>query len=133
MRENDPPAPYFDGTQICAQVDADLFFPEVGGSAEAARRLCRSCDFETPCLEYALRYDVAGVWGGTSEIQRRRIRHLQGLRAERVTWSFTAERIAKVRAMAARGLSNPDIAVALGISRAAVEQIRIRANNGNAA
>jgi WhiB family redox-sensing transcriptional regulator len=41
---------------------------------EVARRICDSCPVGERCLEYALRNRIDhGVWGGTSERQRRRI------------------------------------------------------------
>jgi len=69
-------APSFDGTQPCAQVDPELFFPEVTDkeSTRNAVRICRTCDFKNPCLEYALQDTYAGVWGGTTEIERKRLR-----------------------------------------------------------
>jgi WhiB family redox-sensing transcriptional regulator len=50
------------------------FFPSDGVGVEVAKRICQDCPAKTPCLEYALvnRIDH-GVWGGTSERQRRRI------------------------------------------------------------
>lgn len=74
-----PEAPYFDGTQVCAQVDPELFFPEKGGSSAGAKKLCSSCEFLAPCLDYALvarinGMGIAGVWGGTSDRDRQRIR-----------------------------------------------------------
>ena len=37
-------------------------------------RLCHTCPLQQPCLDYALAYDVQGVWGGTTASQRRRLR-----------------------------------------------------------
>jgi WhiB family redox-sensing transcriptional regulator len=41
---------------------------------DVARKICQDCAVRGPCLEYALvnRIDH-GVWGGTSERERRRI------------------------------------------------------------
>ena len=64
----------------CRDTDPDLFFP-VGttGSAleqiEAAKAVCRACDAQSQCLEFALATNQeAGVWGGTSEEERRKLR-----------------------------------------------------------
>ena len=71
-------APYFDGTQPCAQTDAELFFPESAGDAlrikPVVKKICGSCDFQSDCLEYALRTNSFGIWGGTLEVERRRMR-----------------------------------------------------------
>jgi WhiB family transcriptional regulator, redox-sensing transcriptional regulator len=62
----------------CRDLDPDLFFP-YGDSApeqtEEARKVCNRCDVKDACLEFALRANQeAGVWGGTSEDERRGIR-----------------------------------------------------------
>jgi WhiB family redox-sensing transcriptional regulator len=49
------------------------FFPGRGESAAPAKEVCRRCPVRSPCLEFALEYDVSGVWGGTSERQRRQL------------------------------------------------------------
>ena len=58
----------------CAERPPSLFFPSDGVGVEVARRVCDGCPVRTECLEYALvnRIDH-GVWGGTSERERRRI------------------------------------------------------------
>ena len=51
-----------------------MFFPSDGVGVEVARRICATCPVKSPCLEYALRNRIDhGVWGGTSERERRRI------------------------------------------------------------
>lgn len=68
-----PPAWYADAS--CAQTDPELFFPGKGGSPKAAKRICARCPVAAQCLEYALENDEAfGVWGGTTENQRRGMR-----------------------------------------------------------
>jgi WhiB family redox-sensing transcriptional regulator len=64
----------------CRDVEPDLFFP-IGstGSAmakiEAAKRVCRECEAIEPCLEFALATNQeSGVWGGTAEDERRKLR-----------------------------------------------------------
>lgn len=55
------------------------FFPSDGVGVEVAKRICASCPVKEPCLEYALDYRIDhGVWGGTSERQRRRILRKRG-------------------------------------------------------
>jgi WhiB family redox-sensing transcriptional regulator len=64
----------------CRHTDPDLFFP-VGTTGpaidqiESAKAVCRQCDAQTACLEFALATgQEAGVWGGTSEEERRKLR-----------------------------------------------------------
>ena len=62
---------------LCAQTDPELFFPEQGDAAYAAKKVCRSCPVRAECLEYALTNDVPfGVWGGLSARERRRVRRV---------------------------------------------------------
>ena len=58
----------------CRDEPPARFFPSDGAGVEDARALCASCPVKEPCLEYALRNRIDhGVWGGTSERERRRI------------------------------------------------------------
>ena len=53
---------------LCAQTDPEAFFPEKGGSAREAKKVCLTCDVRNDCLEYALMNDERfGIWGGLSE------------------------------------------------------------------
>ena len=59
----------------CAEVDPEIFFPDRGGSSKAARAVCNQCEVRLQCLEYALNNkEQFGIWGGTSERERRRLR-----------------------------------------------------------
>lgn len=50
------------------------FFPSDGVGVEHAKQVCAACPVQRRCLEYALTNRIDhGVWGGTSERQRRRI------------------------------------------------------------
>lgn len=58
----------------CAGKSPDFFFPSDGVGVEAARKVCETCPVKDICLEYALANRIDhGVWGGTSERERRRI------------------------------------------------------------
>jgi WhiB family redox-sensing transcriptional regulator len=64
----------------CSGLDPDLFFPVSASGAsrtdiEAARRICQCCPVMTPCLRWALDLgQVSGIWGGTTEEERRALR-----------------------------------------------------------
>ncbi len=59
---------------ICSEMDPTFFFPSDGVGVERAKKICAECSQRNVCLEYALSNRVDhGVWGGTSERQRRRI------------------------------------------------------------
>ncbi|MEJ7845274.1 MAG: WhiB family transcriptional regulator [Acidimicrobiales bacterium] len=64
----------------CRDTSPDLFFP-VGTTGPAleqidqAKAVCRACDAQSACLEFALVTNQdSGVWGGTSEDERRKLR-----------------------------------------------------------
>lgn len=62
----------------CLDLPPELFFP--GDHAHAtlahAQEVCDSCPVQAACLEFAMTppYETFGVWGGTTERQRRRLR-----------------------------------------------------------
>ena len=65
---------------ICRDTDPDLFFP-VGTTGPAldqiaaAQRVCDACLVQPECLEFALMTNQdSGIWGGTSEDERRKLR-----------------------------------------------------------
>jgi WhiB family redox-sensing transcriptional regulator len=66
----------------CLDEDPDLFFP-IGSSgpalaqADRAKGVCRQCSVLHDCLDWALsNYQDSGVWGGTTEEERRVMRRL---------------------------------------------------------
>ena len=64
----------------CLGVDPDLFCPERGASTREAKAVCRSCEVQGDCLEYALAHgEKFGIWGGLSERERRRVRRARAL------------------------------------------------------
>jgi hypothetical protein len=63
----------------CVRFPAE-FFPERGQSTEAAKRVCAKCPVRADCLEEALANNVEeGVWGGTSGVERKRMRRQRAL------------------------------------------------------
>jgi len=59
----------------CIGVDPDIFFPERGASTREAKSICNACEVRADCLDYALENsEKFGIWGGTSERERRRLR-----------------------------------------------------------
>ncbi len=58
----------------CRGLDASIFYPEREEDAEIAKQVCNECGVQRACLDYALRErEKAGVWGGATERDRRRI------------------------------------------------------------
>ena len=64
----------------CRDTSPELFFP-IGTTGlaldqiDAAKQVCDECPVTNQCLEFALATNQeAGVWGGTTEEERRRLR-----------------------------------------------------------
>lgn len=69
----------------CKDEDPELFFP-IGTSGPAleqienARAICMQCEVREDCLDWALASGQdAGVWGGTSEEERKAMRRTRRL------------------------------------------------------
>jgi WhiB family transcriptional regulator, redox-sensing transcriptional regulator len=50
------------------------FFPERGEDLLPAKRVCGSCLVVDECIAFAVEHHERGIWGGTSERERRDIR-----------------------------------------------------------
>ena len=79
------PDPSWRDHAACRTMDTAVFFGEerVGSGGDqrgggihvaAAKAVCADCPVIAECLEYALSWPSLGVFGGTSEQDRRRIR-----------------------------------------------------------
>ncbi len=73
----------------CRDTDPDLFFP-VGTTGPAieqistAKAVCAECEAQVDCLEFAIATNQdSGIWGGTSEDERRQLRKQQAARQRR--------------------------------------------------
>lgn len=66
----------FGRESVCQSADTSVFFPSSGDPHGPAKAMCARCPVEDVCLAWALANPVhaQGVWGGTSESERRRIR-----------------------------------------------------------
>lgn len=111
----------------CIGSDPDLFFParhETGALAEALA-VCRTCPVRVECLEYAVANRDAGVWGGTTDRQRRKIRKDRGIatgtggrRPDPANVRYRQQAVA----MRDAGLNSSEIAAELNISRRTVNR-----------
>jgi WhiB family redox-sensing transcriptional regulator len=65
---------------LCRDTDPELFFPigTTGGALlqiEQAQSVCHQCPVQADCLDFALTTNQdSGIWGGTSEEERRILR-----------------------------------------------------------
>ena len=70
----------------CQSAEAELFFPvsaagPAAAQVAAAKAVCRGCPVRAECLDYAMRTaQDHGIWGGTTEDERRQARRGQAAR-----------------------------------------------------
>jgi WhiB family redox-sensing transcriptional regulator len=58
----------------CRGIDPEVFYPVSDEDGEEAKAICAMCPVRQACLEHALAHrEREGVWGGTTERERRRI------------------------------------------------------------
>lgn len=77
--------PHFrDGTEACAGVNPEVFFPASGQKnnilhRNLARQICRRCPLAEECLEWAISTrQEFGILGGATPGERRKIRATRG-------------------------------------------------------
>ena len=71
------PLPEWMADAVCAQTDPELWFPERGEPAHAARAICATCPVRERCLAWAMAQEGDlprayrhGIWGGTTPGER---------------------------------------------------------------
>ena len=61
---------------LCREHPEVEFFPGRGDDTRPAKAVCSACAVGVDCLDYALSMPrMEGIWGGTSEKERRRRRN----------------------------------------------------------
>lgn len=62
----------------CNGMPTEVFYPTDERGEATAKKVCAVCEVRADCLAYALNQHAdavdAGIWGGTSERERRQIR-----------------------------------------------------------
>lgn len=68
--------PHWETKALCAQIDPEIFFPEVGNSSHWAKKICKDCEVTEKCLTLALSNPtLTGIWGGTTFRERAKMRY----------------------------------------------------------
>lgn len=71
---------WVDKDPLCAQIASpELWFSDHLADQEYALTICNACPLREPCLDYAVHHMVQGIWGGTVESVRKRIRRERGI------------------------------------------------------
>lgn len=66
----------WEGSPNCLGADPELFFSseKYSDTRRTALALCKGCSTKRSCLEFALDNHESGIWGGTTEEERRIMR-----------------------------------------------------------
>lgn len=83
----------------CTKVDPEVFFPELPekpvseitnddradykDKVNNALAICNTCEYTTECLKYALENKLQGIWGATTDEDRKQIRNQLNLQKRR--------------------------------------------------
>jgi WhiB family redox-sensing transcriptional regulator len=79
----------------CSESDPDAFFPkdyydEPGKTPSNAyenerfvKSICAECPLKIECLQFAIKTSQHGIWGGTTEGERRALRRGRGIKLQR--------------------------------------------------
>ena len=100
----DAPYPRYTGDEECVGKNMHPE-PPLGLSAESVQRplvaVCDGCPIMDSCREWAVHHERWGVWGGTTEGDRDRIRAVRGIRVADPTLNLDIQIIrARARALA---------------------------------
>ena len=72
----------------CREIGLELFYPDEKGNGSDtytyARVICASCSVQAQCLEWAIKHEDHGMWGGTSPTDRRKIRRQRKIQLQEV-------------------------------------------------
>jgi WhiB family redox-sensing transcriptional regulator len=58
----------------CRGMSTSVFFPPKGKYSPEAHAACRGCAVRPECMTEAIHSALEGVWGGTTEQQRRSVK-----------------------------------------------------------
>lgn len=59
---------------LCGDSDPEAWFPNAGDPCLTVKDICSRCPVKQACLDYALTFDAYGIWGGTTQAERRLMR-----------------------------------------------------------
>lgn len=120
------PQPGWIEEAICPQTDPEIFFPEKGSSSRQALKVCASCPVKLDCLVEAMTTAAGstGIWGGTTENDRRAIRRRLAGTPLGSTPSRTRkkDRDQTIVLLYRAGMSVPEVALEAGVSERTVHR-----------
>ena len=81
----------------CVGIDTEVFFPDsmlnlrYDDNYKAIKAMCASCPVFKQCLTYVLHVEVDGIWAGTGNFERRKIRTEMGIKAVKLQTQYTTD------------------------------------------
>jgi WhiB family transcriptional regulator, redox-sensing transcriptional regulator len=63
--------------RACRGIDIEVFFPLDDKTVDVpveASGYCDRCVMQTACLDWAMKHNERGIWGNTTEVQRKRLK-----------------------------------------------------------
>lgn len=111
---------------ICRYADPELFFPDRSdtATAEEAKSYCYACPVQDECLAAGLKENEAGIWGGTTEEERRQNPRRRTGPGNIIRTRMVTERRQKVRQLVTMGLTSDQISARIGVPTRLVTQDR---------
>lgn len=66
---------------LCREIGVELFFPDQGEVTDyqLTRTICSGCGVREACLEWAVKHEAHGMWGGTTPLERKLIRRKRNI------------------------------------------------------
>lgn len=59
---------------LCIGISSSIFFDDEASHKRGAyKSFCNACPVRSRCLEYALLYNMTGIWGGMTDKERRKL------------------------------------------------------------
>jgi WhiB family redox-sensing transcriptional regulator len=74
MRGRYPQEESWRESAACKGLDPAIFFPPEEKDEALAKAICATCPVRSECLEWAMATNQEGIWGGTNETERRRLK-----------------------------------------------------------
>jgi len=83
------------GSGKCRGENTNMWFPifskspskkeriEINKQIAIAKAICSTCEESNHCLEYSLRHEPLGIWGGMTELERAKLRAVRGIKLSR--------------------------------------------------
>jgi WhiB family redox-sensing transcriptional regulator len=69
----------------CRGLPVDLFFLSRGSPiSPTVKEACGTCPVQEQCLQHAIQYERYGIWAGTNEDQRQKLRRSKGIKLKEV-------------------------------------------------